>query len=153
MLAALGPRLAEAGVPAVLAMQGNISVATISRFMPVFFRELQRDGQIDRAMAAARAAVRDRHDWWAPALFMRLRSGRHLVRPRLRQPSETFEKFPALVNEIRKRTVHADARSWPQRPAARLSSGDRPALGEELPLSRWRRTPATTCRRSPSTCR
>ena len=28
-------------------------------FMPVFFRELQRDGQIDRAMAVARGAVRE----------------------------------------------------------------------------------------------
>ena len=76
VLAALGPRLAEVGIPAVVAMQGNISVATVSRFMPVFFRELQRDGQIDRAMAAARGAVRDRHDWWTPVLFMRLRTGR-----------------------------------------------------------------------------
>ena len=71
----MGPRLAEAGVPAVLAMQGDISMETVSRFMPTFFHELQRDGQIDRAMAAARGAIRDRHDWWAPALFMRLRSG------------------------------------------------------------------------------
>jgi hypothetical protein len=75
-LAALGPRLAEAGIPAVLAMQGNITMATIARFMPVFFQELQRDGQIDRAVAVARGAVRDRDDFWMPALFMRLRSGR-----------------------------------------------------------------------------
>ena len=60
VLAALGPRLAEAGVPAVLAMQGNVTMATVERFMPVFFRELQRDGQIDRAVAAARGAVRER---------------------------------------------------------------------------------------------
>ena len=53
-LAALGPRLAEAGIPAVLAMQGKISMETMAEFMPVFFRELQRDGQIDRAMAVAR---------------------------------------------------------------------------------------------------
>src|SRR5262249_30054844 len=55
VLAALGPGLAEAGIPAVVAMQGNISMATVERFMPMFFRELRRDGQIDRAMAAARA--------------------------------------------------------------------------------------------------
>jgi CHAT domain-containing protein len=43
-LAALGPRLAEAGVPAVLAMQGQISMEIVAAFMPSFFAELQRDG-------------------------------------------------------------------------------------------------------------
>jgi hypothetical protein len=75
-LAGLGPRLAEAGVPAVLAMQGNISTDTVKDFMPRLFEELQKDGQIDRAVAVARGLVRDRPDWWMPALFMRLRSGR-----------------------------------------------------------------------------
>lgn len=65
-LAALGPRLAEAGVAAVLAMQGNVSMTTVARFMPVFFRELDRNGQIDRAMSVARSAVKDRPDRWAP---------------------------------------------------------------------------------------
>jgi tetratricopeptide (TPR) repeat protein len=76
VLAALGPRLAAAGVPAVLAMQGDITIATVGDFMPVFFAELRRDGQIDRATAAARAAVAQRPDWWVPALFLRLRDGR-----------------------------------------------------------------------------
>lgn len=102
VLAALGPRLAEAGVPAVIAMQGNISMATMSKFMPVFFRELQRDGQVDRALAAARGTVRDRYDWWVPALFMRLRSGRIWYVPGFGRAGDKFEKFPALVNEIRR---------------------------------------------------
>ncbi|NJL35128.1 MAG: CHAT domain-containing protein, partial [Chloroflexaceae bacterium] len=75
-LAALGPRLAEAGIPAVLAMQGNVALLTLEHFMPAFFRELQRDGLVDRAMTAARSLVRDANDWWMPVLFMRLRSGR-----------------------------------------------------------------------------
>ncbi|NTU80934.1 MAG: CHAT domain-containing protein [Chloroflexales bacterium] len=74
-LAAAGPRLARAGLPAVLAMQGEISLTTAAKFMPALFRELQRDGQIDRAVAAARATVGDRPDWWAPALFLRLDDG------------------------------------------------------------------------------
>ncbi len=75
VLAALGPRLAEAGIPAVLAMQGNISMETAAGFMPAFFRELRRDGQIDRALAAARGEVRQRPDFWLPVLFSRLKSG------------------------------------------------------------------------------
>jgi hypothetical protein len=74
-LAALGPLLAEVGIPAVLAMQGNVTMKTIEQFMPQFFRELQRDGQIDRAVTVARGSVRKRHDWWVPVLFTRLESG------------------------------------------------------------------------------
>ncbi len=75
VLSALGPRLAEAGVPAVVAMQGSVTMATVAQFMPVLFRELRRDGQIDRAVAAARQAVQERSDWWMPVLFTRLESG------------------------------------------------------------------------------
>jgi hypothetical protein len=93
-LAALGPRLGEIGVPAVLAMQGNVSMAMLAAFMPVFFRELQRDGQIDRAMAAARGAVHDHLDSWMPVLFMRLRSGRLWYAPGFgRRKNETWMKL------------------------------------------------------------
>jgi hypothetical protein len=75
-LSALGPRLSEIGTPAVLAMQGSISMETVTHFMPVFFAELNKDGQIDRAVAVARGAVRHRPDAWMPVLFCRLASGR-----------------------------------------------------------------------------
>ena len=78
---ALAPRLSDAGVPAVVAMQGQISMETVKEAMPVFFRELARDGQIDRAMAVARGRVRERPDHWMPALFLRLKSGRIWYEP------------------------------------------------------------------------
>jgi hypothetical protein len=76
-LAALGPRLAAAGVPAVVAMQGKIGQETVAHFMPALFGELKRNGRIDRAMAVARgdAALKKFPDWWMPVLFMRLRNG------------------------------------------------------------------------------
>jgi formylglycine-generating enzyme required for sulfatase activity len=74
-LAGLGPRLAAAGVPAVVAMQGNFSMTTAAAFTPVFLAELRRDGQVDRAMAIARGAVQHRPDWWMPVLFTRLPDG------------------------------------------------------------------------------
>jgi hypothetical protein len=40
--------------------------------MPVFFGELLKDGQIDRAFAVARGKVRQQPDSWMPALFLRL---------------------------------------------------------------------------------
>ncbi len=79
VLAALGPRLARAGVPAVIAMQADVAMETVATFMPVLFRELHRDGQIDRAVAAARQAAQRHPDWWVPALYMPSISGRLFV--------------------------------------------------------------------------
>ena len=90
-------RLAEAGVPAVIAMQGNVTMRTIADFMPVFFKELQRDGQIDRAVVAARGTVRERPDFWMPVLFMRLKSGRIWYVPGFGDDRKGFEKWPALI--------------------------------------------------------
>jgi hypothetical protein len=99
-LAALGPRLAQAGIPAVLAMQGNVTMETVDAFMPLFFSELQRDGQIDRAMAVARGAVREQPDWWMPVLFMRLKSGRLWYTPGFTGGRDGTEKWPALIDSI-----------------------------------------------------
>lgn len=82
-LTAFGPLLAAAGVPAVIAMQGKVSMEMIEHFMRKFFDELGQDGQIDRAMAAARGyAITQGHpDYWMPVLFMRLRSGSLWAQP------------------------------------------------------------------------
>jgi len=104
-LSALGPRLAEAGIPAVLAMQGKISIQTVSEFMPVFFQELQLDGHIDRAVTVARGVVRQRPDHWMPALFMRLKSGRLWYVPGFGDMEEDeFEKWASLVGFIEEKT-------------------------------------------------
>jgi hypothetical protein len=100
-LAAIGPALAEAGVPAVLAMQGRVTMQTIAHFMPVFFRELQRDGMIDRAVSVARSAVQTAPDAWMPVLFMRLKSGRIWYVPGFGEEHQGFEKWPALLRSIR----------------------------------------------------
>ncbi len=102
-LIALGPHLAEAGIPAVIAMQGNMSVETVKEFMPVFFKELQRDGQIDRAIAVARGTVRKQPDWWMPVLFMRLKSGKIWYVPGFAEEHEKLKKWPAFLKSIRKK--------------------------------------------------
>lgn len=72
---ALGLQLAASGIPAVLVMQEPISLPTFQRFMSTFFSELQQDGQVDRAMAVARRAVRHAPDWWIPVLLMGCKDG------------------------------------------------------------------------------
>jgi hypothetical protein len=100
-LSALGPRLAEKGVPAVVAMQGSVSMTTVANFMPRFFEALREVGQIEAAMAIARRAVRGegREDWWMPTLFTRLHSGCLWYEPAFVQ--EQFSTWPDLVEAIR----------------------------------------------------
>jgi CHAT domain/SIR2-like domain len=101
-LAALAPRLAEAGIPAVIGMQGSVTMETIAKFLTPFFTELQRDGQIDRALSVARGLLRDRPDYWMPVLYMRLKSGRIWYVPGFGDEKESFEKWPAIVRSLRR---------------------------------------------------
>jgi len=98
-LAAIGPLLARVGVPSVLAMQGKVSVQTAQAFMEQFFVELRRDGQLDRAVAVARAEVKARPDAWMPVLFTRLSSGRLWSTPTEISDSR-FRPWDALLNHI-----------------------------------------------------
>jgi len=101
-LHSLAPLLAAAGVPAILAMRGKITMKTVEQVVPVFFRELLRDGQIDRAMAAARstAVALGRPDFWMPALYLRLRGGRIWYEPGFTQAGD-FEKWQSIATHVR----------------------------------------------------
>jgi len=103
VFAALGPQLVLAGVPAVLAMQGDVYMSTLERFMPVFFTELRRDGQVDRAVAVARGAIQREgnrfDDRWMPTLFMRLQRGR-IWRSSPLAGDEPFQRWVRLVYHI-----------------------------------------------------
>jgi hypothetical protein len=104
-LTAIAPRLAEIGVPAVLAMQANITMATAKKFLPAFFTSLNLDGQIDRAVSAARAAVRDAADAWVPVLFMRLKSGRLWYTPGFGDTRKGAAKLPAIIRNLKNQRV------------------------------------------------
>ena len=97
-LAAVGPRLAMAGVPSVVAMQGPISIESARVFMCDFFRELAKDGQVDRAVAVGRSSIRARPDWWVPVLFTRSRSGR--LWPGIAGDASSFDRWDGVVSDI-----------------------------------------------------
>lgn len=100
-LASLGPRLVEAGIPAVIAMQDNVQMNTIRLFMPEFFRSLVQDGQVDRAMAVARNVVRERPDWWVPVLYLRLRGGLLWYEPGFEIGTTDFVGWPNIIDSIK----------------------------------------------------
>lgn len=97
--ASLAPRLAQAGVPALVAMQGKITMETAKAFMKPFFSALNENGRIDQAMAKARGAVRARtDDCWMPALFLRLEDGRLWYEPGFTEKAEiSLESIAAAI--------------------------------------------------------
>jgi hypothetical protein len=102
-LSAVGPRLAEAGIPAVLALQSELSMPTAARFFPAFFDSLMAHGQVDRAAAAARGLVRDAHDAWVPVLYTRVTHGRVWHKPGLAEtPGGRKVGWEGLLTQVRK---------------------------------------------------
>lgn len=163
-LSALGPRLAAAGVAAVVAMQGNVTMRTAGRFLTEFFRALSVDGVVDRAVAAARGGVREEPDWWMPTLFSRLRSGRTYYRPEFDEQGDYT--FGALVSKIEDRACtpvlgsgmadrllpsrQALARLWADRwqmPIAEHARGDLAKVAQFMRTRTAPDTPKTELRR------
>mgnify|MGYP001202586510 CR=1 FL=1 len=90
----LGPRLVSSGVGAVLSFQ-----RTEYSLLQMLFNELRRDGQIDRAFSAARAASGANSSWWQPVLWLRT-DGRLWV-DQLEAPSNRDIQLRALLHNHR----------------------------------------------------
>ncbi len=110
-LQALGPLLCEAGIPAVIAMQGKISIDSVARLMPVFFEKLLQDGQVDRALASARAvlAAGGAMDLWMPALFMRLKDGALWQAPKESAPPPVIKLWGLIQAKFQARAAAQEA--------------------------------------------
>ncbi|MBN2005062.1 MAG: CHAT domain-containing protein [Anaerolineae bacterium] len=76
--AGLAPKLVQAGVPAVVAMQDKVAMATTRMLTPVFYEELAQHGEVDRALNAARSLLLTGQspDTATPVLLMRLKEGK-----------------------------------------------------------------------------
>ena len=73
----LAPQLVRAGIPAVIAMQDKIPIATARELTSDFYRYLLVHGRVDRALSEARLLLYEegRSSWAIPALFTRLSAG------------------------------------------------------------------------------
>lgn len=136
-MVALGPALAQRGVPAVIAMQGSVTFPTMDVFLPAFFKELQRDGQIDRALAVARAQVRSRPDWWMPVLFSRLRDNQLLQPPQAARPMELQRFEPETVYIAPGKFILG------REPGPGIAAWETPAHEVDLPAYRIGKYPVT----------
>ncbi len=100
----LAPRVVDAGVPAVVAMQDFVPVTTAEAFEKVFYRELMVHGEVDRAANAARASLLTAKIRGAaiPVLFLRLRSGQLLGKRGVIVGDVSDAYWRTLVNKIRR---------------------------------------------------
>ncbi|HOU14486.1 MAG TPA: CHAT domain-containing protein [Anaerolineae bacterium] len=73
----LAPKLVQAGIPAIVAMQDTIPMAVARELSQDFYRNLLEHGVVDRAMNQARLLLLENGQaaWTVPALFMRLANG------------------------------------------------------------------------------
>jgi len=80
----LAPRIIQAGIPAVLAMQDSVPIPTAREFGRVFYRELLAHGQVDLASNSARSAVMSEQlpGSGIPVLFSRLFDNQLLSPPK-----------------------------------------------------------------------
>lgn len=102
-LSAIGPQLVAAGIPAVIAMQGDARMDSMEKFIPRLFAELHEDGRIDRAVSAARQELAGQDDWWVPVLYQRLKSGRVWYIPGFGDNSGDFEKWRSLKTFVQRK--------------------------------------------------
>ena len=148
-VAALGPQLIEIGVPAVLAMQGDVTMRHGRAVPPgVLHAGCSSTGESTRRWPRPDPRSATALDWWAPTLFMRLHSGRLWYAAGFARRG--FARWPAVVNDIWAGTClpllgpgMTDTLLGPRQQLAR-DMADRTA-------SRSPRTTARTCPRSPST--
>ncbi|HEX8620975.1 MAG TPA: CHAT domain-containing protein [Allosphingosinicella sp.] len=98
---AIGPALAEAGIPAVVAMRGEVPLESGARFVASLLEDLVQHGYVTRAVAFARRAMESTGDALLPVLFSRLREGRIWYRPGfVSDGSQYEERWQTLVDRL-----------------------------------------------------
>jgi hypothetical protein len=107
-LLGLGPLLAQAGVPAVIAMRGTVPVALVEQLMPVLFERLRLHGSIDRALAEARMRLDPALPWWMPVLTMRAPGGMLWSTATAAEPAPAAKRSPVEQRRIERRKAHLE---------------------------------------------
>lgn len=100
----LGPKLVQAGVPAVVAMQDKIAMDDARQLTADFYDRLLQHGLVDKALNEARNLLRQQNSqaWATPVLFMRLKTGQLFAADPYQVALEAmshYEKFSFFSHE------------------------------------------------------
>ncbi len=116
----LGPKLVEAGVPAVVAMQDRVLVRSARQLAGDFWRGLLAHGEVDRALNAARLLLVDDAgtDWSTPVLFMRLTAGRLFAPTQPSPGASPAERPPGRTGERDEPGTRSVRTIWASLPGA-----------------------------------
>lgn len=137
--AGVGPRLVQAGAPAVVAMQERVSMDLARQLTGHFYRCLLEHGRVDLALNQARHLLRgEGGDWATPVLFSRLQDNRLLV-PAAEAHAQRFaqDQVPPAYDQLKQRVWEHHLR---QIAALRFRELDRHPTVEESPLiGEWRK--------------
>ncbi|MEM7584997.1 MAG: protein kinase [Acidobacteriota bacterium] len=98
-LAAVAAQLATTVFGALLAVSGEVSTQFLAQALPVFFRELLKDGQVDRALACARVAAPDHPE--ILILYLRVKRGRIWYQPGFAGRESEISSWRSLTGSVR----------------------------------------------------
>ncbi len=93
----LAPKLVQAGVPAVIAMQTQVEIETARKLAASFYAKVLESGEVDRALSEARFEIYGPKstEWWIPVLFLRLKNGRLFATDPVREAMQAIQQqFP-----------------------------------------------------------
>lgn len=106
-LIAAGPTLARTGIPAVIAIQGQLPMNVANRALQNFFRKLlKHNADVDLAVAAARAAILNEPNWWSIILFSIIRDGKIWKTPDSKM-RDRQQELQERLSELTPREYHA----------------------------------------------
>lgn len=91
-LVGLAPKLVQAGVPAVIAMQTQVEIETARTLAASFYAKLMEYGEVDRALSEARFTISKTTEWWIPVLFLRLKNGRLFTTDPVREALQVMSR-------------------------------------------------------------
>ena len=106
--AGFGPKLIKAGMPAVIAMQDFVTIATAQQFSATLYAQLLSHATIDLAVNQARSTLlaAGRPDAAVPVLFMRLKDGQLWKLPD-QPPAANSKAAPASASSMSSNVIDA----------------------------------------------
>lgn len=97
----LAPKLVQAGIPAVVAMQTQVEIETARKLAAAFYAKVLDYGEVDRALSEARFEIYNSKspEWAIPVLFLRLKNGRLFTTDPVREAIQAIRSTVPVASD------------------------------------------------------